>query len=77
MTKPTKTIRREMGLIEAVCEHRVGHPVYGSAHWLGLQRHDTETWLVHGCDGCCLTEEWRKANKEYGNGQREHRRIET
>jgi len=42
------------GLVEAVCEHGVGHPVAESA--LALARSfgfKYSTWMTHGCDGCC------------------------
>lgn len=56
-----KSIRRENGLIENVCEHGVGHPSYGSAHFQSLWRdQDVDPWLIHGCDGCCRTLEWKE-----------------
>jgi hypothetical protein len=63
MTTPwVETIRRETGLIEHICEHGVGHPVFGSADWQALMsksdRHDN-AWMVHGCDGCCGDPEWK------------------
>ena len=49
-----KKIIRETGLIEYVCHHGVGHPDYSSAEKIAKKYdHDTETWLVHGCCGCC------------------------
>lgn len=65
MTKPIKTIRRETGLIEGICEHNIGHPLYASADWMA--RSDPEAdlaterdaWLVHGCCGCCAAAEWQ------------------
>lgn len=45
---------RASGLIEHVCEHGVGHPDPASAaHEAARRGHDTDTWLIHGCDGCC------------------------
>lgn len=62
MKRPYKiTERRETGLIENVCEHGVGHPSYGSAHFQSLWRdEDIDPWLIHGCDGCCQTPEWKE-----------------
>lgn len=54
------TIRRENGLIEAVCKHGVGHPVYGSVDWMvKYNGHDADTLFTHGCDGCCADERWQ------------------
>jgi hypothetical protein len=40
------------GLIEAICEHGVGHPIPESeAHMKRITKQDT--WGIHGCDGCC------------------------
>ena len=48
-----KTIRGS-GLVEWVCEHGVGHPDIRSAEKIAKKYgHDTDTWLIHGCDGCC------------------------
>jgi len=45
---------RASGLLEWVCEHGVGHPDYLSACNVAKEHgHHVETWLVHGCDGCC------------------------
>lgn len=65
-----RTIRRETGLIEHICEHGVGHPAYGSADWLartsGSQhlKASRDSWLVHGCDGCCRDHEWQRRSLE-------------
>lgn len=82
--KPIKTIRRETSLIEGICEHGIGHPLYASIHWLvihGEEPHSTPEhshWGVHGCDGCCSDSEWqietlkesvRIANQIIVNGQ--------
>ena len=56
-----RTIRRESGLVEFVCEHGVGHPVWGSADFLAsydspsaeLRSRKRDSWMTHGCDGCC------------------------
>jgi hypothetical protein len=58
--KPVKTIRRETSLIEAVCEHGCGHPVYGSVDWMHRVT-GQESWDIHGCDGCCSDPEWQIA----------------
>lgn len=57
-------IRRESGLLEQMCVHGTGHPVYGSADWQAIQynhsRDDSNVWLIHGCCGCCSDPEWQK-----------------
>jgi hypothetical protein len=53
-----KTIRRESGLIEHICEHGVGHPAIGSVHWMELN--GFASMGAHGCDGCCRDPEWIK-----------------
>lgn len=50
------TIRRETGLVEHICKHGVGHPAYGSCHWLKLN--GIKDMGVHGCDGCCSDANW-------------------
>lgn len=57
---PIKTIRRETGLVEAICSHNVGHPVYGSVDWMRRVTGD-DTWHIHNCDGCCADHEWEIA----------------
>ena len=57
-------LRRETGLVELVCEHGVGHPAYGSVHWMKLNGHDSMG--VHGCDGCCKSTEWMLADLRDG-----------
>ena len=65
MSKPwVKTIRRESGLVELVCKCGVGHPAYGSVHWLKL--HGKDGYEVHGCCGCCRTPEWQLADAREG-----------
>lgn len=51
----TREIVRCDGRREYLCQHGVGHPTPNSA-----AEHDG----VHGCDGCCLTEEWRQAERK-------------
>lgn len=71
MTMYKKTIRRETGLIEHICDHGVGHPAYASADWIARMLTDEdqgslerarEGWMVHGCDGCCQSDEWQLAS---------------
>ncbi len=46
--------RRETGLLEQFCEHGIGHPTLASAKEVARRYgHPVETWLTHGCDGCC------------------------
>ena len=60
---PVKTVRRENGLLEAVCEHGVGHPIYGSVDWIAqannYDREDRNALGIHGCDRCCHDHEWQ------------------
>jgi len=56
-----KTIRRETGLIEHICEHGVGHPAIGSVDWMNKQT-DQDGWGIHGCDGCCHDKDWQLAS---------------
>ncbi len=56
--KPVKTIRRASGLVEAICKHGVGHPIYGSVDWMRKVT-DQDSWDIHGCDGCCGSDEWQ------------------
>lgn len=56
------TVRRENGVIENMCEHGVGHPAFGSADywWRVSGREDEDNPLhIHGCDGCCRSNEWK------------------
>lgn len=66
MKRPwSRTIRRETGLIEHICEHGIGHPAVGSADWKAIMTKDNREdnpWMVHGCDGCCSTPEWQIAS---------------
>lgn len=60
MTKPIKTIRRETGLVEGICEHGVGHPLYGSIDWMDRDGPEGAkgSWGTHVCCGCCKSTEW-------------------
>ena len=54
-----KKIRRASGLIEYVCKCGVGHPAHYSAKRIAeIYGHSTETWLTHGCCGCCQTKDF-------------------
>ncbi len=68
--KPQQVIRRETGLLEGICDHGIGHPLYASADWVARSLHpeakDEEldahrnAWMVHGCCGiCCWDHEWQ------------------
>jgi len=62
-----RTIRRETGLVENICEHGIGHPAYGSALYQDAIRGDEDgAWGVHGCDGCCQDPEWHRLDLEMG-----------
>lgn len=64
--------RRETGLVEHICEHGMGHPNWGSALWCAERYGEADSddvrprtleevhsaWLVHGCDGCCGSEDF-------------------
>jgi len=59
----SKTIRSS-GLLEWVCEHGVGHPDFKSAEVLAETHNDkVDTWLIHGCDGCCQHKDFPSKNK--------------
>ena len=46
---------RMSGLVEDECQHGVGHP---NKDWLTQNDPDDKRALaIHGCDGCCSTEE--------------------
>lgn len=47
-----RQILRSSGLIEDQCEHGIGHPNPDSAAYFNWLQ-DTDSWFVHGCDGCC------------------------
>jgi hypothetical protein len=46
---------RSSGLLEWVCMHGVGHPVYSSTKYMDLLmgKGSKGSWGVHTCDGCC------------------------
>lgn len=47
-------LRRGTGLLEAICEHGVGHPIPESVEVLAKHyRHEPWVWEQHGCCGCC------------------------
>ncbi len=48
----TRTDSFARGLIEAICEHGVGHPIPESIGERQATTHQSG-WAVHGCDGCC------------------------
>ncbi len=52
--QPNKIIRRADGRLEWHCEHGVGHTIYAPKG----------SDFVHGCDGCCGSEEFKKAKKK-------------
>lgn len=57
---------RETGLVEWICSHGVGHPLYPSAERVAAKHgHLVHTWMLHGCDGCCNSEEFKKAELIY------------
>lgn len=52
-------IKRGTGLVEYQCEHGVGHPDEISASAIADKHgHDVHIWLVHGCDGCCSSDDF-------------------
>jgi hypothetical protein len=52
-------ITRETSLIEHQCSHGIGHPNFYSAKRLDYEYgHSDGTWSTHGCDGCCLHEDF-------------------
>lgn len=69
-TKPwVETIRRASGLIEHIDDKGVGHPAYGSVHWMKINGIDDMG--VHGCNGSCSDKDWQieslKDSVEYAN----------
>ena len=58
------TIRRETGLIEHIDKHGVGHPAYGSVHWMKI--HGIESMGIHGCNGSCNDKDWQIADLREG-----------
>jgi hypothetical protein len=61
----TAQTRRASGLIEDMCEHGCGHPSPGWLDYYLQLTGDKEmcgALDVHGCDGCCRSEEWQIAS---------------
>lgn len=48
--------REDIGLLERVCEHGIGHPDPDSVKFLIEQMGMDESITVHGCDDCCSKE---------------------
>lgn len=67
--------RADSGLMERVCEHRIGHPDPDSLAHLATTR--DPAWAdalgVHGCDGCCSGHPWRDATPTPTTTDEEHR----
>jgi hypothetical protein len=51
--------RSDRGLMERICEHRVGHPDPDHISWIRLVAGDltADAESIHGCDGCCASTE--------------------
>lgn len=47
--------REDRNILERICEHGIGHPDYDSANYLESIGQGYQN--VHGCDGCCWTED--------------------
>lgn len=43
--------RQDIGLLERICGHGVGHPDFDSTQWLESVGKDSHS--SHACDGCC------------------------
>lgn len=43
--------RSDIGLLERICGHGVGHPDFDSTKWLESVGEDSKS--SHACDGCC------------------------
>lgn len=55
----SQVIDRGDGRIEITCRHGVGHPSRKIS--AQLYEHWDDGWMgVHGCDGCCGGEDWKK-----------------
>ncbi len=48
--------RGDLGILERICEHGVGHPDPDQFYWLSINGQMGRA--IHGCDGCCG--EWRQ-----------------
>ena len=49
---------RPTGLIEAQCQHFVGHPISESVAKLG------KSWSIHSCDRCCSESDFPETEAE-------------
>ena len=45
--------RSDMGVMERICEHGVGHPDPDHMHYVRGLDVGLEHQALHGCDGCC------------------------
>ena len=58
-------VKRSDGRVEWICPHNVGHTLTASIK--------KGTSSVHGCDGCCNTQEYKDANEEYSRWIKEEK----
>lgn len=54
--------RFDRGIMERICKHAVGHPDPDDMAWHVSEGRTSEG--VHGCDGCCWTDDDRRAFRE-------------
>lgn len=53
-------ILRSDGRVEWICEHNIGHTIS-----VPSQHRKDSSWWIHGCDGCCLSQQsFRGVSKE-------------
>jgi hypothetical protein len=72
--------QRASGIVEFCCEHGCGHPTFESARAVALKyegaakeitdpikfRQCVESWMTHGCDGCCRRDDFPGARTQSG-----------
>lgn len=46
-TRPKKIEWRASGILELICSHECGHPIFIPSRLKG------QSYELHGCDGCC------------------------
>lgn len=45
--------RADIGLMERICPHGIGHPDPDDLEYKSSQGLDAQSLAIHGCDGCC------------------------
>lgn len=57
-------ILRADGRVEVACRHGVGHPSW-ELQRLRTGRDPGHCDMIHGCDRCCQTREWKAAEAKF------------